>query len=291
MLKNLYDYPELERVELESGRHYLDSNGNPVPSVTTVLSNTSNASEGIDRWRQRVGDLEADRIIKQSTDIGTAVHEALESYLKKEQWDEFDISIPDQNTSRLITKKFISDGLNSINEIWGLEVGLILDGLYAGTADCVGLVNGIPSIIDFKTAKKIKKREWIEDYFLQGCAYANAHNVMFGTDISQIVILMVDRDLIFQDFFVRTAEFNVLTRKWKNKLLKFNSRWRCSTKVQRIAAFRYPPRLMANVSVVILFSFRAALYSIKTENSGFNSISNPKNKFGSSSPSSVSVKL
>ena len=172
---------------------------------------------------KRVGDLEADRIIKQSTDIGSAVHEALESYLKKEQWDEFDISIPDQNTSRLITKKFISDGLNSINEIWGLEVGLILDGLYAGTADCVGLVNGIPSIIDFKTAKKIKKREWIEDYFLQGCAYANAHNVMFGTDISQIVILMVDRDLIFQDFFVRTAEFNVLTRKWKNKLLKFNN--------------------------------------------------------------------
>ena len=221
MLKNLYNYPELERVELESGRHYLDSNGNPVPSVTTVLSNTSNASEGIDRWRQRVGDLEANRIIKQSTDIGTAVHEALESYLKKEHWDEFDISIQDQNTSRLITKKFISDGLNSINEIWGLEVGLILDGLYAGTADCVGLVNGVPSIIDFKTAKKIKKREWIEDYFLQGCAYANAHNVMFGTDISQIVILMVDRDLIFQDFFVRTAEFNVLTRKWKNKLLKF----------------------------------------------------------------------
>lgn len=223
MLKNLYDYPKLERVELESGRHYLDSNGNPVPSVTTVLSNTSNASEGIDRWRQRVGDLEANRIIKQSTDIGTAVHEALESYLKKEHWDEFDISIQDQNTSRLITKKFISDGLNSINEIWGLEVGLILDGLYAGTADCVGLVNGVPSIIDFKTAKKIKKREWIEDYFLQGCAYANAHNVMFGTDISQIVILMVDRDLIFQDFFVRTAEFNVLTRKWKNKLLKFNN--------------------------------------------------------------------
>jgi hypothetical protein len=223
MLKNLYNYPELERVELESGRHYLDSNGNPVPSVTTVLSNTSNASEGIDRWRQRVGDLEANRIIKQSTDIGTAVHEALESYLKKEHWDEFDISIQDQNTSRLITKKFISDGLNSINEIWGLEVGLILDGLYAGTADCVGLVNGVPSIIDFKTAKKIKKREWIEDYFLQGCAYANAHNVMFGTDISQIVILMVDRDLIFQDFFVRTAEFNVLTRKWKNKLLKFNN--------------------------------------------------------------------
>ena len=223
MLKNIYKYPELERVDLDSGRHYLDSTGTPVPSVTTVLSKTSTKSDGIDKWRNRVGDIEADRVIKQSTDIGTAVHEALESYLKKEEWDIFDISISDQNISRKISQKFIADGLNTINEIWGLEVGLILDGLYAGTADCIGLVNGVPSIIDFKTAKKIKRREWIEDYFLQGCAYANAHNVMFGTNISQIVILMVDRDLVFQAFTVKTAEFNVLTRKWKNKLIQFDT--------------------------------------------------------------------
>ena len=223
MLKNIYKYPELERVDLDSGRHYLDSTGTPVPSVTTILSNTSTKSDGIDKWRKRVGDIEADRIIKQSTDIGTAVHEALEAYLKKEEWDIFDISISDQNISKKISQKFIADGLNTINEIWGLEVGLILDGLYAGTADCIGLVNGVPSIIDFKTAKKIKRREWIEDYFLQGCAYANAHNVMFGTNISQIVILMVDRDLVFQAFTVKTAEFNVLTRKWKNKLIQFDT--------------------------------------------------------------------
>jgi len=223
MLKNIYKYPELERVDLDSGRHYLDSTGTPVPSVTTILSNTSTKSDGIDKWRKRVGDIEADRIIKQSTDIGTAVHEALEAYLKKEEWDIFDISISDQNISKKISQKFIADGLNNLNEIWGLEVGLILDGLYAGTADCIGLVNGVPSIIDFKTAKKIKRREWIEDYFLQGCAYANAHNVMFGTNISQIVILMVDRDLVFQAFTVKTAEFNVLTRKWKNKLIQFDT--------------------------------------------------------------------
>ena len=223
MLKHLYDYPTLERVDLDSGRHYIDSNGDPVPSVTTILSNTSTKSDGILKWRQRVGDLEADRVIKQSTDIGTAVHEALELYLKNEEWDSFDASISDQNISKKISQKFISDGLNSINEVWGLEVGLVLDGLYAGTADCIGLVNGIPSIIDFKTAKKIKRRDWIEDYFLQGCAYANAHNVMFDTNISQIVILMVDRDLIFQDFTVKTAEFKSLTRKWKNKLIKFNN--------------------------------------------------------------------
>ena len=69
-----YNYPELERVDTEIGRYYKDSNQNLVPSVTTVLSNTSDKSNGINEWRLRVGDEEADRVIKQSTDIGTSVH-------------------------------------------------------------------------------------------------------------------------------------------------------------------------------------------------------------------------
>ena len=125
----------------------------------------------------------------------------------------------------MVKKKFVNHGLNGITEIWGLEVGLLLDNLYAGTADCVGLYQDIPTLIDFKTAKKIKKREWIEDYFLQGCAYANAHNVMFGTNIEQIAILMVDRDAIFQEFIVRPTEFNFLTRKWKNRLIEFDKKY------------------------------------------------------------------
>ena len=221
---NKFDYPKLQRVDTDIGRHYLDSNNNHVPSVTTVLSGTSQSKVGIDQWRQRVGDIEADRVIKQSTDIGTAVHESIEKYLNDEEWDFFGAD-QDQMMAKNITCKFISDGLEGINEVWGLEVGLLLDGLYAGTADCVGTYNGVESLIDFKTAKKIKRREWIEDYFLQGCAYANAHNVMFGTNIQQIVILMIDRDLIFQEFIVKSSEFNVLTNKWKRRLIDFDKKY------------------------------------------------------------------
>ena len=106
-----------------------------------------------------------------------------------------------------------------------IQVGLILEGLYAGTADCVGKINDVPSIIDFKTSRKMKRREWIEDYFLQGCAYANAHNVMFGTEIQQVVILMVDRELIFQEFIVRPTEFNILTKVWKKRLIQFHKEY------------------------------------------------------------------
>lgn len=221
---NKFEYPNLERVDTDIGRHYLDSHNKAVPSVTTVLSGTSKSKDALVQWRNRVGDEEADRIIKQSTDIGTAVHEAIEKFLNKEDWDDFN-NTSDQILAKSISNKFINDALSGITEIWGLEVGLILDNLYAGTADCVGLYKDIPTLIDFKTAKKIKKRDWIEDYFLQGCAYANAHNVMFGTDIQQIVILMVDRNLIFQEYIVRPTEFSYLTRKWKNRLIEFNKKY------------------------------------------------------------------
>ena len=222
---NKFNYPKLERIDTEIGRHYRDSNNNLVPSVTTVLSTTSDNKGGIEKWRKRVGEIEADRIMKQSTEIGTAVHEAIEKFLGKNDWDHFQ-DTSDQIMARKMTSKFVDFGLNKISQVWGLEVGLILDDLYAGTADCVGIYGNVPSLIDFKTARRIKKREWIEDYFLQGCAYANAHNVMFDTDIKQIVILMVDRDLIFKEFIVGKDEFKELTDKWKKRLIYFNNKYK-----------------------------------------------------------------
>ena len=222
---NKFNYPKLERIDTEIGRHYRDSNNNLVPSVTTVLSTTSDNKGGIEKWRKRVGEIEADRIMKQSTEIGTVVHEAIEKFLGKNDWDHFQ-DTSDQIMARKMTSKFVDFGLNKISQVWGLEVGLILDNLYAGTADCVGIYDNVPSLIDFKTARRIKKREWIEDYFLQGCAYANAHNVMFDTDIKQIVILMVDRDLIFKEFIVGKDEFKELTDKWKKRLIYFNNKYK-----------------------------------------------------------------
>jgi|TARA_B100001540_G_scaffold313945_1_gene337842 hypothetical protein len=224
MITNIYQYPELKRVDKEIGRYYIDSKNQTVPSVTTVLGKTSDKSDSIQQWRNKVGDDEADRITKQSTDIGSMVHEALENFLNEKDWKNFS---DDQNgiIANKITDKFIDTGIQTISEVWGLEVGLMLDGLYAGTADCVGKINDIPSIIDFKTSRRMKRREWIEDYFLQGCAYANAHNVMFGTEINQVVILMVDRDLLFQEFIVKPAEFNVLTKLWKKRLIEFHKKY------------------------------------------------------------------
>ena len=223
LIKEAYIYPNLRRVENDLGRFYIDSNGKEVPSVTTVLSSTSDKS-GIDEWKRRVGHEEATRIINESTSIGSNVHNALENYLNgNDDWKIQDDGSYVSKTSISILNCFIQNLINDISEIWGLEVGVILDGLYAGTADCVGIYNDKQSLIDFKTAKKIKPKEWIEDYFLQCSAYANAHNVMFGTDIKQIVILMADRNQEFKKFVVNGREFDHYTNKWKQKLINFNN--------------------------------------------------------------------
>ncbi len=222
LIKEDYIYPDLKRVENDLGRFYIDSNGKEVPSVTTVLSATSDKS-GIDEWKRRVGHEEATRIINESTTIGSNVHNALENYLNGDDWKIQDDGSYVSKTSISILNCFIQNLINDISEIWGLEVGVILDGLYAGTADCVGIYNDKESLIDFKTAKKIKPKEWIEDYFLQCSAYANAHNVMFGTDIKQIVILMADRNQEFKKFVVNGREFDHYTNKWKQKLINFHN--------------------------------------------------------------------
>ena len=217
-----YYYPNLERVEENEMRFYKDSNNDLVPSVTTVLDATGDKS-GITQWRRKVGTAQADAIVQESTLIGSAVHEAIENYLLGNSWNNF---TEDRNgfLAKSISSKFISSCLDGIDEVWGLESGLILDGLYAGTADCIGVYKGLPAIIDFKTAKKLKRKDWIEDYFLQCSAYANAHNVMFETSINDLVILMVDRDLLFKEFHIKKDEFSLYTDKWKKRLIKFHNR-------------------------------------------------------------------
>ena len=221
LISKIYNYPDLERVKNDLGRFYIDSRGLQVPSVTTVLSATSDKS-GIDEWKKRVGEKEATRVMNESTTIGSNVHNALEHYLNGNEWKILDDGTYISRVSISILDCFIESLLDDITEIWGLEVGLILDGLYAGTADCVGKYNGEESLIDFKTAKKVKPKEWIEDYFLQCSAYANAHNVMFGSNIKQIVILMADRNQEFKKFVVNGKEFDHYTNKWKQKLIAFH---------------------------------------------------------------------
>jgi len=91
--------------------------------------------------------------------------------------------------------------------VWGSEVTLHYPGLYAGQTDLVGTYDYEDSIIDFKQSNRPKRREWIEDYLMQLAAYAMAHNTVYGSEITQGVILMCTPDKYFQKFQIKGREF------------------------------------------------------------------------------------
>lgn len=219
MLKNKYEYPKLKRIQTKQGRRYVGEDENPVPSVTTILGDTGDKTALI-AWRKRVGEAEATRISTESAGLGTKVHNALEKYILLEEYE-----IKGNNHISVMAKNMVDEmidkGLSKVDEIYGVEVGLIAQGLYAGTADGIGMWEGEEAIIDFKTSKKIKPRKWIEDYFMQGCAYALAHNEMFGSNIKKVAILMIDREGKYADFVIEGDEFEEYCDKWANRLADY----------------------------------------------------------------------
>tara|TARA_R110002050_G_scaffold74077_1_gene159078 strand:- start:50 stop:718 length:669 start_codon:yes stop_codon:yes gene_type:complete len=198
-----YNYAELTRQDGDA-RLYLTPDGESLPSVTTVLNKTKDKAF-LKKWRARVGEAAAEKIIKDSGQIGTALHLYIERLVNGEQYKDLTkIGIQAEK----MAKKIVEEAFKDITEIWGSEVHLYYPGKYAGTTDMIGVYKGRPTIIDFKQTNRPKKREWIQDYLMQLSAYAMAHNKLFGTDIDQGVILMCSRDLTFQRFELLGEKFN-----------------------------------------------------------------------------------
>ena len=173
-------------------RYYTLPDGTKLPSVTTVIG--AKGKEAIMKWRKRVGEEEANKISRKASSRGTNVHTLCERYLNNESLGEI---MPDAKAMFLPLKPI----LNRINNIhyqecalWSVNLGM------AGRVDCIGEFDGVLSVIDFKTSKRIKKREDIDSYFAQCVAYACMYEELIGQGINQIVIIMaVDNEepLIF----------------------------------------------------------------------------------------------
>jgi genome maintenance exonuclease 1 len=187
------DLPSIKQVNLESKRLYETATGNKYPSVTTVLS--AHNKDAIIAWRKRVGNEEANRISVAATRRGTKIHSIIESYLKNEDR-------PIENNLDL--NRFISlePYLENIDNIHVQERALYSDHLrLAGTVDCIAEYDGRLSVIDFKTASKAKKKEWIHSYFMQCAAYAIMYEERTKRPITNLVVMISVEDDAPQIFF------------------------------------------------------------------------------------------
>lgn len=219
-----YKYNPLTRNDSKYGRSYV-AEGKHVPSVTTILSKTRpfEKTQKLQEWRERVGDQEAEKITKEASNVGTIMHNLLESWILKTDYE------PGNNLVHQQAKKMantIQENIkDDISEIWGSEVNLYSPELYAGTTDLVGIWKNKPSIMDFKQTNKPKKREWIDDYFLQAAAYALAHNETYDTNINSCAIFMCSRDLEFQLFEASGVEFDYWQDEWIKRVEEYYKKY------------------------------------------------------------------
>ena len=217
----LYKYPSSTRSLVEGQRHY-DVSNEKLPSVTTILAATQSdeKKESIARWKAKVGENEADRVRDQAASRGSNMHLHLERHILGS--GHMDLTDEGQVAGDM-AQVIINKGLCDLSEIWGSEVVLFYPGLYAGQTDLVGVYDYENSIVDFKQSNKPKRKEWIEDYFLQLAAYAMAHNCVYESEITQGVILMCTPDKYFQKFQIKGREFIKYQHKFLERLDKYYS--------------------------------------------------------------------
>lgn len=188
---------ELTTESINGRRYYVTPKGK-YPSITTVLS--AFPKPELLKWRQRVGEEQANKITKEATTNGTRIHAICEDFLNNKPLD-----LPLLEKESFLKLK---PHLLNINNIHGLEVPLYSDQLrIAGRTDCIAEYDGVLSVIDFKTSRKVKKEEWILDYFLQATMYSIAYYELTGIKIKQIVILIAVTEDESQIFVKNTNDY------------------------------------------------------------------------------------
>ena len=222
--RHIYNDPvliELKREEYNGKRYYVSPSGRKLPSVTTFLSHFK--GDSIKKWRQKVGEEEANKISTRASRRGTKFHSLMESYISNQERDSFlnEKVMPDM---KLAFNNMLPT-LDRLDNVHYLETMLYSETLgLAGQVDCIAEFDGIPSIIDFKTSLRLKKEEWILNYFEQCTCYSLMYEEMTGIQCKQIVVLIsVDDEQEPQVFVKQRGEYiPELARKVKQFRLEHN---------------------------------------------------------------------
>ena len=228
-----FNYQPVPRENVNGRRLYATPDGNKLPSVTTILDATKSeeSKRALQNWRNRVGHDQAQAITTEAANRGTRMHTYLEQYVR-------DGAIKDRGTnpfswaSHAMAQKVVEHGLKNVSEFWGIEVPLYFSKVYAGTTDGAGIHLNEEAILDYKQTNKPKKREWIDDYFVQLCAYAEAHNELHGTKIRKGVVLMCVKPALdeqmnmisqpeYQEFVLEGQEFDRYLDLWWKKVEQY----------------------------------------------------------------------
>lgn len=196
--------PFVKMLDDPRGHYYQTESGAIYPSITTMIKTFT--KDGIDIWRNKVGWENADRISKESTDVGTELHHLIEYFLNNK-------SIPttisgDFAINPIELFNTVKPALADINNIHATEMKLFSDEMgLAGTVDCVAEYEGVLSIIDFKNSRKKKTKSRVKNYGIQTAAYSQMWKECIGQDIKQGVVIIANWDFTTSIFKFKIDDY------------------------------------------------------------------------------------
>ena len=199
----LSDLQKLPRRNVNGKRLYETPDGSFYPSVTTITSQMN--AKAISEWRARVGEKVATQVTAQASARGTSIHKLCEHYILGTMDD---VQIMPSN--REMFSSMANHLAETVDNVKTVEGFLYSDFLRtAGQVDMIAEYNGVLSVVDFKTSKKKKREDWIENYFVQEAAYSFMFEERTGIQIPQLVtVIGVDGEDEPQVFIKNTKERN-----------------------------------------------------------------------------------
>ncbi len=221
-INNKFSYPKSTKSIYNGSRHYM-IDGERLPSVTNILSQTKNLKdkEALERWKKENKDSEI--IMRESSNRGTLMHNYLSEMIMGRMNGEL---IEEVNLPKKMAETIITHGINNyVKDVYASEECVFFPRKYAGTMDAlIGTNDDKLQIIDFKQKNSPAKREWssIREYFTQIILYATAHNEVYGTNIQSGIILMCTPNLIFQKFEIEGQEFKDLQAEAMNRVDQYH---------------------------------------------------------------------
>lgn len=215
VIQPLVNRPFIKQLDRTDGHYYLTESGKVYPSITTVLK--IETDEAIKKWKSYVGEDKANLIMKESQEVGTALHKYYECFLKNEKLPEMDQTKFAYSPLKLFedTKYAFAD-IDNVHaletKLYSTEMGL------AGTVDCIAEYEGELSVIDFKNSRKPKTKFRAKNYFLQVAAYSKMWKENIGVEIKQGVIIIANWD-------ETTTIFKFKPQDFENKLWNVLIKW------------------------------------------------------------------
>lgn len=218
-----YKWPELKSETINGCRFYTVPNGQKYPSITTVIGQQPGKSHGLQQWKDRIGEEQANIISRKAARRGTAFHNICEDYFTINR-NDFDTKLQEDHKERNFLSYCMFKEMQPHLDENVQNVMLMEQPMYserfgvAGRCDLIGTYNDALAVVDFKTTTTMKKEEWIEDYFIQCTAYASMYEEHMGVNVSDIVIMMVAEDGQVKLFKKKSADYldklDIIMNEW-----------------------------------------------------------------------------